>query len=387
MAALKASLKKFKEDFKEKRHIKYQCSDAAGFLKHYFSTREVPELTKEQKRKIDAFWAEYGVRVRQYGWYRWYTAVADWEAPEGGVDPRFIPLDIFRVVLLPYLNRKKLSYAWKDKNYFDRLLPGMKFPRTFLRHIAGEYYDGDYRHLEGGELQEAFEGLTKEGSVIFKAPDLNRGRGLIKREFASADEAAAFAKEHAGEDYLIQERIKQHPDLAALNESSVNVIRICSLLVNGQTRIIAGSVRVGLKGAVTDVSYVDGVEIVRLIGINEDGTLKKWMFDQNGNRTPAKDVIPNPEMKIPKWDELCEKVKECHKQLPYFRLVGWDMTVTEDDEPVCVEYNIAQPGSILYQYACGPLFGEWTEEALAFLKDEGNQEKYIPDSYRIKKRR
>ena len=57
------------------------------------------------------------------------------------------------------------------------------------------------------------------------------------------------------------------------------------------------------------------------------------------------------------------------KNVPYFSWIGWDVTVDEDGKPVVIEYNILNPGTVLYQFG-GPLFDNRTELALGFLKDE-----------------
>ena len=50
-------------------------------------------------------------------------------------------------------------------------------------------------------------------------------------------------------------------------------------------------------------------------------------------------------------------------------------------QPLCIEYNLTWPGSILYQYVQGPLAGDLTEDFLAFLKNEFIRKQYIPKKY------
>ena len=69
--------------------------------------------------------------------------------------------------------------------------------------------------------------------------------------------------------------------------------------------------------------------------------------------------------------------------LDHFDIVGWDFTVADDERVVCIEYNIKRPGTVFYQNVNGPFFGEYTEQALEFLKDKKNQAKYIPEWMRL----
>ena len=47
--------------------------------------------------------------------------------------------------LEPMLCRRDVAPAYHDKNQLDRLFPDVQRPRTVLRNIYGNYFDGDYR--------------------------------------------------------------------------------------------------------------------------------------------------------------------------------------------------------------------------------------------------
>ena len=67
------------------------------------------------------------------------------------------------------------------------------------------------------------------------------------------------------------------------------------------------------------------------------------------------------ETQIPAFDKIISIVKEEHSKLPHFRLIGWDFSVTPDEEPVFIEYNVC-PGA--NQMTCGPTFGDLTDRVL-----------------------
>lgn len=75
-------------------------------------------------------------------------------------------------------------------------------------------------------------------------------------------------------------------------------------------------------------------------------------------------------------------VKAAHLKLDHFDIVGWDVTVDDKENVVLVEYNIKRPGTVFYQYAHGPFFGEVTEQVLSFLKDPQSRKKYVPAYFR-----
>ena len=138
-------------------------------------------------------------------------------------------------------------------------------------------------------------------------------------------------------------------------------------------------VRYGIEGSPTDVAFVDGEEIVQVVGIGEDGRIYDRGFTMSGSRLDP--VVEDKQ--VPYWDKIKETVTRGHLQLHYFDLVGWDITLDEDGNVVCIEYNLIHPGSIIYQFAHGPLAGDQTDAFLSFLKDPANREKYLPAAARL----
>lgn len=128
-------------------------------------------------------------------------------------------------------------------------------------------------------------------------------------------------------------------------------------------------------GRITDVSFIDGLEDVQVIGITEDGCLMDDVVSMQRKRWILSDVVKGPENKeIPFGDEIVALVKENAPKLKHIGIPGWDITVPEDGKPAVIEYNIGYPGSFLPQIAGGPLFGAQTDTVLEFLKDEKTKE-------------
>ena len=85
---------------------------------------------------------------------------------------------------------------------------------------------------------------------------------------------------------------------------------------------------------------------------------------------PVTDVgTPTDGFQIPCFDKVLEVVKEMHLRLPYFNLIGWDMSVDKDGKPTLIEWNRAAE---LSQVAHGPAFGDLTEEIFAYAMRREN---------------
>jgi hypothetical protein len=74
-----------------------------------------------------------------------------------------------------------------------------------------------------------------------------------------------------GQDYIIQKVINQYDPISKLNPSSVNVIRITSLFLNGKITPISGALRCGAPGSVSDNYVTSDGRGMFIIGINDDG--------------------------------------------------------------------------------------------------------------------
>ena len=353
---------------------KKMFTDKLVFAQRYNKTYNAAELTKEDIAAIDTYWAQFGIKFEDYSWFRWFYSVT------GKKDPKFMPNDVYAHIVWPYYNNVNFYEAWKDKNFFDRFLPDVKFPKTVLKRINGSFYDSDFNYYSDDDFEALAEILKAEGVVIVKDTwDSGEGRGVKKYTINTDDDVRKLLNDWKSDNFIVQEVIKQNDCFAQFNESSVNIMRISSWYHDGKVEILSPTLRVGTEGFTTDVCYINGEEIANVLGITMDGHFKEYIVAQNGVKTPIKERVPNPDVKIPRWDDIIEMVKKNHPKLGHFDIVGWDFTVTPDNEIICIEYNVQRPGTVFYQYVHGPFFGEHTDAVLSFLKNPKNREKYVPE--------
>lgn len=174
-----------------------------------------------------------------------------------------------------------------------------------------------------------------------------------------------------GGNFVVQELIEQADLLSSLNPSSVNIIRMNTVCLNGNAFLANASIRFGVAGSVTDMAYVKGVEIARVAGLSDDGCLRSYFCNQDGDRIPLSELgIQGGGNRVPGFDKAVSCCKELHKQMHHFGLVAFDVAIRSDGEPVIVELNIDGPGSVFYQYANGPFFGDHTEDVIEWCKEQ-----------------
>lgn len=89
-----------------------------------------------------------------------------------------------------------------------------------------------------------------------------------------------------GGNFVVQELIEQADLLSSFNPSSVNIIRMDTVCLNGDAFLANATIRFGVAGSVTDMAHVEGVEIARVAGLSGDGCLRGFFCNQVGDRTP-----------------------------------------------------------------------------------------------------
>ena len=147
-----------------------------------------------------------------------------------------------------------------------------------------------------------------------------------------------------------------------LNETSVNTLRILTYRSGMEILVLYSVVRIGRKGAVIDNQSAGGISTI----VGEDGKLGGTAFGgfkgDGVGKTDSGVVLDGFE--IPSYHKAVETVKQLHYQLPFFNIIGWDVAIDVEGDPVIIEWN-AGPG--LSQSAYGPGFGQYTERILREL--------------------
>ena len=305
-------------------------------------------LNAEQKKAVDEIYSRYKCNY-SYSMHELYLSAT------GEFEPTIVPEDFFRVYINETMNRVgTLGLAWADKNYYEIFHSQMPLPETILRYIRGKFLDKDYNLI----TKEEADKILAEAGEYFIKPSLEgggfgHGVALIKKH----ESIDAIIKKYQF-DVTIQKKFIQHKDMAQLNESSVNVVRIMTMFIDEKPEFLLAAVRAGESGAITDHSNTKGKGSA-IFGLNEDGTAMDYGFNACGVKvTECSNGFKFGGVKIPSFEELKSLALKSHEKMPMFKLIAWDMVVAEDGAATVMEYNIKRPGIILYQWTNGPLFGK-----------------------------
>lgn len=300
--------------------------------------------------QVLSFWEKYGIRPNKM-WYDLYCFKNE------AYDPRYIPEDLYWRIIYPSFNKTSFRHAYTDKCFYKQLFPYLKQPRTILRSSNHCLYDGSGRMIS---FDKAVTVLKSENQFVLK-PAIYSGEG-IDIFFYDRKEYPDLDFEHLMNsyctDFIVQDIVKQHKVLEAIHAKSLNTIRVISFLFQGEVHISSSILRMGVGDSRLDNVSAGGIACP----IQPDGRLAEKAINKRSEwLTSHPDGTVFRDIRIPSYERVLEAVRKAHRDVPHFRIIGWDFAIDEEGDPVLIEYNGA-PG--LNQVSCGPLFGELTEDVL-----------------------
>lgn len=253
----------------------------------------------------------------------------------------------------PFLIHKLYECLWDDK--YTCLVND-----KCLFHCFCRYHEIPVPELYGvlrkGELiaeERNFDALMSKNNfekVVLKPIRGVQGKGIhfITREAATflsgstpASNKHPLPRDLKKQDFIIQERIRQHPELNRINPSSVNTVRIVTILArSGQVEFLSAILRTSSSHSAIDNFNSGGI----VIGVDlPTGKLKRQGFfkPQYGTTVTSHPLtkVEFHNFQIPCWKEILEIATKAQETFHYLKSIGWDLAVCPDG-PVVIEGNV-----------------------------------------------
>lgn len=354
---MSSSLINFYQTAQKKYTIHYLEKFFEKKIKKSMQLCPMKPLTKGQEADIKAFFKKHFNRDIPTYWHQYFYS------RNGLYSEKYIPASIYSSSIIYNLNNYQFSLAYVDKGFYDTLFPDVNRPKTFIKNVNGLFYD-DKSPLSKEEaiercsnLKEAIIKPTVLGTWGTGVNLIHPDNGFIPEMNMSIPDMFAYYKKS----FIIQDKLVQHPDLAKLNPTSVNTIRVMSYRRDNEVIVLYAVIRIGRKDKVVDNETAGGIKADIDL---QTGRIKGPAFG-----SPTEPLMPQTDSgavldqyQIPSFPQILDFVKNLHYRLPYFRLIGWDVSVDANGNPVMIEWNRSAE---LSQVAHGPAFGEYTEEILA----------------------
>ncbi|MEJ5304141.1 MAG: sugar-transfer associated ATP-grasp domain-containing protein [Bacteroidales bacterium] len=235
----------------------------------------------------------------------------------------------------------------RNKDLTQVYLKGLKlpYPRVIIKYDNNLFYDNEnnllsqedaYEKLMNSGAEKLFikpsEGLGGYGIIVFSKTE----KGYITRQGTMLD--MNFMKTHFSKGrFIVQEGIRQHPQMSKLFPGAVNTLRIVTLVEKDKPRILFAFLRMGRDEAEVDNASQGGIFCMV---DQETGDLAKYAFSDNKEQF---EYHPNTKIQfsrttLPDWEStkkfILSAAIKC-KELPF---IGWDIAITEEG-PVIIEMN------------------------------------------------
>lgn len=335
---------------KKLKSFKYHLWYYKNISKRFSSFKDLPKLSKEEKKAIKKAWPGLSFFFTDWVCVRAYKKIHQFS-------PYYLPPASYNE-LRSIINPRNQLYALENKAMLDLYYPECKFPDVFLRRINGEYYDEQMNHLDEAKAIDLIK--TKKEFVIKPSIGTNQGVGVLKINMLHCSGGGVNLVDifkHTGKNFIVQDVLSSCDEIQSLNETSLNCFRITTIYMNGKFSY-SSALKIGRKGAERDnwnCSY--------WVRVNDDGRLDKYGYDYDLNKVTRTDNgICFDEVFIPSYQKMIKFLSDTHKRLfANCAVVGWDVTIDKQYDVRIVEINLSSPGTNIEQYVGGPIFEPYNQ--------------------------
>lgn len=175
--------------------------------------------------------------------------------------------------------------------------------------------------------------------IILKPRSGQTGQGVSKHVVGSSLSRYIESLNLRDRDqWVIEEVLVQHSSMELINSSSVNTVRVLTIIQNGEVEVLRATARFGC-GALIDGYRGGGMwaAVEPRTGIICSAAVRKGPNGSIFNYHPISGSRFE-EFQIPMWNEILELSSVAAFRIPTVRSVGWDIAVTQIG-PVLVEGN------------------------------------------------
>lgn len=328
-----------------------------------FKKKTKGNLSSKQKNEVKNFFSKY--KQPNTIFHKWLTDKT------GEFCVNYLPIDLYVGYVDPYFNDIKAAKYFENKCNYAAIFNKTLQPDTIVKRVNGIWLDGCDRLVKNKvQLKNIIENNLDGGCFLKEAQITSGGFGV----FFISDKESAFNEiidisNSIKTDLLLQKKIIQHDLMTMLNPSSVNTLRIFSVLgKNAECKIYSSVVRIGVGDTKVD-NYASGGLAV---GVTSEGRMRKYAYNKKGDRfySHPETGIVFEDYRVPFFEKVIRLVKESHAMIPHFRAVSWDVALTKEGNPILIEANLCRGGIDLLQLCNGPLFGDDTKNILDIIFDK-----------------
>ena len=200
-----------------------------------------------------------------------------------------------------------------------------------------KFYDREILLIDGANDKEKFTRFCSKnrGKLVLKPREGSGGKGVRLLD-EKTDSFESLLADY-GDGFIVEELMNNHRDLALINESSLNAVRITTVKLPNTTKIAFCTLKFGVGDSFVCNSAAGGITCA----VDIKSGVVFSAVDKKGNT-----YIVNPNskqkiigMKLPKWRELVHMAKDLAEIIPDNRYTGWDFAYTDKKRWTLIEAN------------------------------------------------
>ena len=332
----------------------------------YSKLLDVKPLTSAEKAVVRQQWGEVIDNISDG-----YLSYAIFKTADG-FNPNYIPREYYHPYIMEALNKRDCMYVLSDKGMAYTYFKGLNLPKLVIFASKGVIMTASKELLT---IEEAAKQLydSKKDFIIKISTESGHGYGveIIKGTYDVSEIESILVK--FKDDYIVQELVEQSESTKVFNPTSLNTIRVFTLYINGRFSVLGAMLKCGAHGQFVDNAFAGST----FIKINQDGTLADFGQNYDGEKISALNGYSFANHKIANIEGVKKIVEEGHKRIHLVGLIGWDIALDSNDEPVIIEANLFRPGSLSFQLSNGPMFGDRTQEVIDYVKRFKNKNRFL----------
>ncbi len=310
---------------------------------------------KRLERKHQDYWSHFTGKTN-FNTFRVCTNIS------GVADPTYVPEEVYVADIEPTLNQWSEVEFLTNKSFYEWLFPDALFPNSFYHNLDGVWFDQNLSRTTFDEIKDITKNRIKFPVVFKPSKDSYGGSGVFFPK--SSEELSLLISDQ--KDFVVQEKIEQHPFFNKFNHAGLNTIRVCLYrsVKDDIIHVINCSLRMGVGGSL-DNETAGGI----VCYINSEGELNGMSRDKYGqNHKFHPDTKHKFVGKIPGYEELTNSACTIASKIHYAKLTSLDYCLDINEVWRPIEINIFGQTIRFAQYAGQPFFGEFTDEVVEYCK-------------------
>lgn len=212
--------------------------------------------------------------------------------------------------------QKKLN----DKEYIHYLSDKNEFNEKFAAFINRDWVDFN------DDFEKVKDFIKKHDCIIIKPKRGHSGLRIFLMDILPGITDDEIKKIITGNDDCVAEEVlANHEDIATLNSSSLNTLRIITIFSCDNVELLFAGIRIGAQGAVIDnISSGGSSAAIDL----DSGKIRSSFQGKKTNQTKETIIKDEIGFQIPCWQEVKQFVRKAALEIPQVRYIAWDVAIT-----------------------------------------------------------